>query len=813
MKISYNWLKDYLPIDLEPEKVSEILTDIGLEVEGLELHEAVEGGLKGLVVGHVLEAKKHPNADKLSLTSVDVGGKKPLPIVCGAPNVAQGQKVVVAIVGTKLFPVEGEAFTIKKGKIRGEVSMGMICAEDEIGLGTNHDGIMVLPDDAKPGTPVRDLFDLKDDYVFEIGLTPNRSDATSHIGVARDLAAALYIRQQIDDFKIKTPSIQQFTEGDGSLNIPVEVADKEACPRYAGIAITGVTVKPSPAWMQERLNAIGVRPISNIVDITNFILHELGQPLHAFDADQITGGKVMVQTLPQDTTFVTLDETERKLHAEDLMICNGLGEGMCIAGVFGGLTSGVSDETHNIFLESACFHPTRTRRTATRHNLRTDAAQRFEKGVDPNGVVFALKRAALLIAELGGGKIASPVVDVYPKQMQRARIGVQYAHINRLAGIVISPDEVRRILTALEFGIAEESPAGLTVLPGTNRTDVLREADVIEEILRIYGFNNVPEPGSVQLSLTSKGGLNEEATRNAISDYLAASGFNEIMGTSITNSTYYENDKDDLVFLLKSMNANMDVLRKNMLFSGLEAVAYNQNRQQNDLRLFEFGKTYRLLPEGKGLKRYEEIAHLSLLLTGTHKAESWREPQRKLNFFDVKQKVGDLFNRMGLKYKTDALENDVHLMYGLKYLCNNKTVAKLGVVKPSTCKKFGVKQEVLFADFDWDAIVKLLGKQKMIYAEVPRFPSVRRDLALLLDESVNFGQLSEIVQQTSKRLLQSVNLFDIFEDKAKIGEGKKSYAISMVFQDERKTLTDKEVEKIMQKLTRRLQSELGALVR
>ncbi len=816
MKISYNWLKDYLQIDLPADQAAQVLTDIGLEVEKFEVTGGVEGGFEGLVVGEVLTAEQHPNADRLRVTTVNVGGEEPLNIVCGAPNVAAGQKVVVATVGTMLYPLEGDPFKIKKGKIRGEVSMGMICAEDEIGMGTDHDGIIELDTDAPPGTPVKEVIQLETDEVFEIGLTPNRSDATNHVGVAKDLAAALQILKGSDK-KVVLPAVDGFKVSNNALPIAVEVQNTEACPRYVGVSISGVKVGESPEWMQKRLMAIGVRPINNIVDITNFILHELGQPLHAFDADKIAGNKVIVRCLPQDTEFVTLDEQTRKLHAEDLIICDGDNKPMCIAGVFGGLNSGVTEQTTNIFLESARFHPIRTRRTSARHLLRTDAAIRFEKGVDPNNCLYALKRAALLITELAGGAITSEVVDVYPTPVERPLVKVRYKRVNQLIGVDIPKDTVKNILTALDIQIQSEDEESLQVAVGTERADVLREVDVIEEILRIYGFNSVPIPETLKSSLSYSNKPDSDQLTRKIADLLVSDGFYQSMGTSITNSKYYEEGDNSIVPLMNSLNANMDVMRSNMLFSGLEAILHNQNHKQSDIRFYEFGKTYaqqEVENDGQSSIKYSEQTHLSLFLTGNLKTESWDGKTNKVSFFDLKESVQRVLSRLGIRSFQSQEADASHLAYGLTYqLGKQRPLVTFGSVKRTILKQFGIKNEVYYADIQWDQVLKVVKKQKTTYQEIPKYPSVRRDLAMLLDKEVAFGKIEAIAKSTVKQLLRNVNLFDIFDDESKLGEGKKSYAVSFLFQDERKTLTDKEVDKVMKKLIHRVQTELGAEIR
>lgn len=814
MKISYNWLKDYLPINMDHQQVAEILTDIGLEEEGIEKKQSIEGGLDGLVVGEVISCGKHPNADKLSVTSVDIGIGEDLNIVCGAPNVAAGQKVIVATVGTMLYPTKGEPFKLKKGKIRGEVSMGMICAEDEIGLGTDHDGIIVLPKATPVGTPAKEVYQLEDDYVFEIGLTPNRSDATGHIGVAKDLLAALKINYDYDG-TFNMPSVADFKINNTSLTIPVEVQDTEGCPRYAGVSIKGITVKESPEWLQTRLKAIGVRPISNIVDITNFILHELGQPLHAFDADEIDGGKVIVKTLPEGTKFVTLDGVERSLKADDLMICDANEKPMCVAGVFGGAKSGVKDTTTNIFLESACFHPIRTRRTSDRYmmdNKRTAAATRFEKGVDPNGQVFALKRAALMIQELAGGEIASEIIDIYPTKVEKAQVKLTYHKLNRLIGITIPPAEVKAIFAALEMDIVTETEDSLTLAVPTNKVDVLREADLIEEVLRIYGYNKVPISPTLHTAISHLEGVDMERVNNATAAYLAANGFNEMMGTSITNSDYYAKDEPGLVRLLNSLNVDYDVMRKYMLFSGLETIEHNQNRKNTDLRLFEFGKTYSTYKKDEA-NQYAEQAHVTLYMSGNQNTANWQQAAVAVSFFDLKQMVNGLLQRLGITNYSSTEAESEHLSYGLQYKNRKKQLVVFGKVKTTVVRKMGVKQDVYFADFHWDNIKEVLGQQKIGYVPVPKYPSVKRDLALLIDKTITFGEIEQIAAKTVKNLLKSVNLFDIYADESKVGEGKKSYAVSFVLQHDAKTLTDKEIDKLMNKLIRSYQHQLGATLR
>ena len=813
MKISYNWLKDYLNIDLTAEKAGEILTDIGLEVEGIEKTQSIEGGLSGLVVGEVKSAEQHPNADRLRVTTVDVGNGEDLQIVCGAPNVAAGQKVIVATVGTMLYPTSGEAFKIKKGKIRGQVSLGMICAEDEIGVGTSHEGIMVLDASIAVGTPAKEVFDIKEDYIIEIGLTPNRSDATCHVGVAKDLAAALRVNHAFEG-EVKMPSIADFAIDNNDLEIAVSVENYAACPRYTGLSISNIEVKESPEWLKEKLSAIGVRPISNIVDVTNFILHELGQPLHAFDAEKVTGKQVIVKNLAQDTPFVTLDETERKLQASDLMICNGNSEPMCIGGVFGGIKSGVTAETKHIFLESACFEAIGLRKTSTHHLLRTDAAMRFEKGVDPNGSIFALKRAALLIKEVAGGQISSNIVDIYPQKIEKPQIRVRYKRVETLMGVSISPAEIKNILTALEMDILSEDDASLTVAVPTNKADVLREIDIIEEITRIYGFNNIAFPPQLKTALAYTEKPNKVAVFNRVADFLVSNGFYEIMGTSISNINYYAEENKAVIPLLNSLNADLNSLRNKMLYSGLEVIAHNQNYQNTDLQLFEFGRIYGRF-EKDGQQNYTEKQHITLYLTGNKQQESWRNTaEMAYDFFDLKAIVNQVLRMLGLFSNVQAKHlKDETMAYGLKYTARKKELVSFGQVASSVSRKMGIKQKVFYADFQWDTILEFLKHQKTNFKEITKYPKVRRDLALLLDSSINFDKIEQIATKTGRKLLQAVNLFDVYEDEQKLGKGKKSYAVSFVFQDANKTLTDKEIDKMMQKMIANFQKQLSAEIR
>ncbi|MEZ4960349.1 MAG: phenylalanine--tRNA ligase subunit beta [Saprospiraceae bacterium] len=830
MTISLNWLKKYIDIDLPAEEISNLLTSLGLEVEGMEEVETIKGGLAGVVVGEVKECWKHPGADKLSLTKVDIGSSDLLQIVCGAPNVAAGQKVMVATVGTTLYPLQGEPLTLKKGKIRGEESQGMICAEDELGIGSDHSGILVLPENTPIGQSARDYFNIEKDTIYEIGLTPNRSDATCHLGVARDLSAALKI-QHGHCGEVKLPAVDGFKIDNHSLPLDVVVENTEACPRYAGVSIRGVTIRESPDWLKNRLLAIGVRPINNIVDATNFILHELGQPLHAFDLDEITGRKIIVKTLPEGTKFQSLDERERSLSAEDLMICDGESKGMCIGGVFGGIKSGVKDSTKNIFLESAHFNAKWIRRSSTRHDLRTEAAKVFEKGHDPNLCVYALKRAAMLMVELAGGEIASAVVDIYPTPIRPAAITVKYDYVNRLIGTRISTKEIKAILLALGMDILSETGETFTVAVPTNKADVTRPADIVEEILRVYGLDNVPVPTQMRSSIVRNEYPDPNQVRNAIGDYLAANGFNEIMSLSLSQSTFYKEilprEPADIVPVNNTSNVQLDIMRPTMLFSGLEAVANNQNRQQSDLKLFEFGKTYHggrwtvdggRQEAGGGrvdvTKVFDEPQHLAIFLTGQRWAESWRNAgSPAADYFTLKNFVENILARLSVTgYQETVVKDDV-FSYGMKYHRGPKELAVFGKVQPRVSKKMGIKSEVFYADFNWDLLLQAVKKQSITFAELNKFPTVRRDLALVIGKSVKFSDIAALAKKVGKKLLKDIILFDVFEDESKLGEGKKSYAIGFTFEDPTRTLQDKEVDTVMGELIGSFEQKLGAVIR
>ncbi|HPF51815.1 MAG TPA: phenylalanine--tRNA ligase subunit beta [Draconibacterium sp.] len=816
MKISYSWLKDYIQLDKTPHEIGDILTQIGLEVAGIEEVETVKGGMQGLVIGEVLTCEKHPNSDHLSVTTVNVGGSEALPIVCGAPNVAAGQKVVVATVGTVLYDGDQE-FTIKKSKIRGEVSIGMICAEDEIGLGTDHEGIMVLDENAKVGTAAKDFFKIESDWVIEIDLTPNRIDAGSLIGVARDLAAFLSKTEKVAYSK---PSVEDFKVDNHNLEIPVEVLNQEACPRYSAVTISGVEIKESPEWLQNRLKMIGLSPINNVVDVTNFVLFESGQPLHAFDADEITGKKVVVRTMKQGTKFTTLDENERELHEEDLIICN-TEEGMCIGGVFGGIRSGVKDSTRNIFLESAYFDPVYIRKTARRHGLNTDASFRFERGVDPNNTIFALKRAALLIKEVAGGTISSEIVDVYPEPVEDFKIDITYANVKRLIGKELGTETIKNILTSLEIKIINEDEKGLSLLVPPYRVDVKREADVIEEILRIYGYNNVEIPTQVNASLQTAEKPSPDHVKNLVAEMLTAQGFNEIWSNSLTKAAYYEPLKQfsatQTVQILNPLSTDLNGMRQTLLFGGLESIAYNSNRQNKNLKFYEFGNCY--FYKGTQLKdqpanNYWEENHLALFVTGNKEIENWTTKEEATSFYNLKSYAENILKRLGLNNHNLVVNESENEIFsdGLTYLYNNKLLLEIGVVAKSFLKKFDIDRPVYYADFNWDHVFQMHKKHQVTFNELPKFPAVRRDLALLIDKNVRFNEIKQLALKTERQLLCDVDLFDVYEGKG-VPAGKKSYAVSFILRDDYKTLNDKQIDKTMQRLIFVFGKELGAELR
>jgi phenylalanyl-tRNA synthetase beta chain len=806
MKISYNWLKQFIKIDLKSEETATLLTDLGLEVEVVEKYQSVRGGLEGVVVGHVLTCEKHPDADRLSITTVDLGDGTPVQIVCGASNVAKGQNVPVATIGTKLFDAAGVAFEIKKGKIRGQESHGMICAEDELGLGTSHEGIMVLDANLKPGTPAAKVFNIENDEVFEIGLTPNRADAMSHYGVARDLRASLL--QKNSNIELITPSVSTFRIDKRTLKIDVDVKDSKLAPRYCGVTLSGLTVKPSPEWLQNRLKAIGITPKNNIVDVTNYILHDLGQPLHAFDAAKING-KIIVKTLAAGTKFTTLDAIERTLHEEDLMICDEKGP-LCIAGVFGGINSGITETTNSIFLESAYFNPVSIRKSAKRHGLNTDASFRFERGIDPNITEFALKRAALLIKEVAGGEITSDIIDIYPKKMEDFPVFLNFDKTAKLIGQELPKETIKKILASLDIKVTTVSDAGLGLIIPSYRVDVQREIDVIEEILRVYGYNNIIFTKKLNATVSNSARTEDYKVQNTIATQLNSLGFHEMMANSLTTPHYVglsQMLKEEYnVMMLNPLSNDLSAMRQSLLFSGLEAVSYNINRRNSDLKLFEFGKTYHKLPSG-----YVEPKHLTLFASGNRSEESWRNDQKPSDFFLFKGYVTSVLERLGiLKIQNKPATSDV-FAEGMAIACGNDILVEFGTVKKSILKYFDIKQEVFYADFNWNLILKLIST-KIKFTDIPKYPEVRRDLALLVDQSVAFDAIYSIARQTEKSLLKDINLFDVYEGK-NLPEGKKSYAVSFTLQDNSKTLTEEQIDKIMNKLQKNMEIELGASLR
>ena len=798
MKISYSWLKQFIKTEKTPQEISLILTDIGLEVESLEKVQPVVGGLEGLVIGEVVDCEQHPNADRLRITKVDIGTAELLQIVCGAPNVAKNQKVVVAPVGTTVFPNDGEPFKINKSKIRGEVSEGMICAEDEVGLGASHAGIMVLPEHTPVGITAKSYFKMEDDFVFEIGLTPNRADAASHLGVARDLAAYLRTNCQL-------PDVSSFKTDHENLNIEVAVEDIEACPRYTSLTLTGVTVKPSPEWLQDKLKVIGVRPINNVVDVTNYVLHELGQPLHAFDADQIIGGKVKVKKCAEQTPFVTLDDVARKLSAEDLMICNAEAP-MCIAGVFGGKSSGVSEKTSNIFLESAYFNAVSVRKTSKRHNLKTDASFRYERGTDPEITLLALKRAALLIKEVAGGEISSIISDHYPTKINPFELEVSFENIVKLIGQPIPNSEIKAIILALGIEVVSETAKGLSLKVPAYKVDVTRECDVTEEVLRIYGYNNITIPTKINASLAFTIKPNKENIQNLIADMLTANGFLEIWCNSLTRAAFSKNTSE-MVQILNPLSSDLNVMRQNLLQPALESVAYNQNRKNADLKFYEFGKTYHLIDNV-----YVERPRLLVLLTGAMQSEQWNHSKSFSSFYNIKAAVDAILNRLGLSnFQTEEL-SDENFAYGLKYFRGNQTLVSFGAATAADKKQAGVDKDVFYADFDWAMLLAALQKNKIVNKEVTKYPSVRRDLSLLVDGKVTFEELKSIAFKSEKKLVKQVQVFDVYQGD-KLPEGKKSYALSFILQDEEQTLTDKQIDSIMQKIIANLAQTVKAEIR
>ena len=820
MNISYNWLKEYVNFDLTPEETAAALTSIGLETGSVEEVQSIKGGLEGLVIGKVLTCEPHPNSDHMHITTVDLGQEEPVQIVCGAANVAAGQKVVVATLGTKLYDGD-ECFTIKKSKLRGVESNGMICAEDEIGVGTSHEGIIVLPDDVTPGTLAKDYYNIKSDYVLEVDITPNRADACSHYGVARDLYA--WLIQNGRQAELKRPSVDAFKVDNHDMDIDVVVENTEACPRYAGVSIKGVTVKESPEWLQNKLRLIGVRPINNIVDITNYILHAYGQPMHCFDADKIKGGKIVVRTCEEGTKFVTLDEVERKLSDRDLMICNAE-EPMCIGGVFGGLDSGTTEATKDVFLESAYFHPTWVRKTARRHGLSTDSSFRFERGIDPNGCIYALKEAALLVKELAGGEIASEIKDNYPNPIADFAVELPFEYVNGLIGKEIPKETVKSIVRSLEMKIVEETESGLSLLVPPYRVDVQRPCDVVEDILRIYGYNNVEIPTTLKSSLSVKGEVDKSVKlQNLVSEQLVGCGFNEILNNSLTAAAYYEGlesyKPENLVRLMNPLSNDLNVMRATLLFGGLESICHNANRKNADLKFFEFGNCYHFNAEKKNpekvLAAYSEELHMGLWVTGKRVSNSWAHANEDSSVYELKAYVLNIFRRLGVNFGGlvfGNLTNDIYSVAISVHTRGGKLLATFGVVSKKILKAFDIDNEVYYADLNWKELMKAIKGNAVYYKEISKFPAVKRDLALLIDKNVQFAEIEKIAYETDKKLLKSVELFDVYEGK-NLEAGKKSYAVSFMLQDENATLNDKQIDKFMQKLITNLQNKLDAKLR
>ncbi len=820
MNISYNWLKEYVNFDLTPEETAAALTSIGLETGSVEEVQSIKGGLEGLVIGKVLTCEPHPNSDHMHITTVDLGQGEPVQIVCGAANVAAGQKVVVATLGTKLYDGD-ECFTIKKSKLRGVESNGMICAEDEIGVGTSHEGIIVLPDDVTPGTLAKDYYNIKSDYVLEVDITPNRADACSHYGVARDLYA--WLIQNGRQAELKRPSVDAFKVDNHDMDIDVVVENTEACPRYAGVSIKGVTVKESPEWLQNKLRLIGVRPINNIVDITNYILHAYGQPMHCFDADKIKGGKIVVRTCEEGTKFVTLDEVEHKLSERDLMICNAE-EPMCIGGVFGGLDSGTTEATKDVFLESAYFHPTWVRKTARRHGLSTDSSFRFERGIDPNGCIYALKEAALLVKELAGGEIASEIKDNYPNPIADFAVELPFEYVNGLIGKEIPKETVKSIVRSLEMKIVEETESGLSLLVPPYRVDVQRPCDVVEDILRIYGYNNVEIPTTLKSSLSVKGEVDKSVKlQNLVSEQLVGCGFNEILNNSLTAAAYYEGlesyKPENLVRLMNPLSNDLNVMRATLLFGGLESICHNANRKNADLKFFEFGNCYHFNAEKKNpekvLAAYSEELHMGLWVTGKRVSNSWAHANEDSSVYELKAYVLNIFRRLGVNFGGlvfGNLTNDIYSVAISVHTRGGKLLATFGVVSKKILKAFDIDNEVYYADLNWKELMKAIKGNAVYYKEISKFPAVKRDLALLIDKNVQFAEIEKIAYETDKKLLKSVELFDVYEGK-NLEAGKKSYAVSFMLQDENATLNDKQIDKFMQKLITNLQNKLDAKLR
>ncbi|MEQ9063035.1 MAG: phenylalanine--tRNA ligase subunit beta [Vicingaceae bacterium] len=807
MKVSYNWLQDYLPIEAEIDELSKVLTGTGLEVGSIVKVEPVTGGLEGLVVGEVLKVDKHPNADRLTICKVKVAPGEERSIVCGAPNIKQGQKVVVALSGTTIYPTNAEPFTIKKGKIRGEVSEGMICAEDEIGIGQNHDGILVLDSSAMIGTSLRNYYKIKDDFAIEIDLTPNRTDAISHFGVARDFLAVKNLTSLKND-AIRIPDVTAFKIDNEEFKIEVTVEDHEACPRYSGLSMSGIKVSESPDWLKDKLKTVGLKPINNIVDAANFIMYETGQPLHVFDADQIKGQKVLVRKLKEGTSFVTLDGEERKLDKDDLMICNPEG-GMCIAGVFGGLTSGVTDKTERIFIESAYFHGSGIRKTAKRHGLSTDASYRYERGANIESTIYALKRLSLLIKELTGAQITSDIIDVYPNKKDRNRIEFRWTYLNQISGQVIAPAEATNILISLGFEISKESSEGVELIVPPYRVDVTREIDVVEEVLRIYGYNNIEIPKRMQSAISFSEDQDGGIVRRKVSAFLSSRGFREVMNNSLTSKKHLIKDQPGIE-ITNPLSSELSVMRMSLNPGGLESIRYNINRKSSDLMLFEFGKVYSLLDEAS----FKEQFKLGLWMTGEKGNLSWKTTATPVDFYDLKESLELLLRKLGLgigslKVRETKIEN---ADFGLAYFIGKKELARILKHSEEYLKQMEIEQAVYSAEIDWNTLLIALSKLSVSFESLPKYPSVRRDLALLLDESVQYDQVERIAKDVENRLLKEVSLFDVYRGKG-VDPDKKSYAVSFLFRDDNKTLTDAQIDKVMKKFIDRFQTELGAELR
>ena len=825
MKISYKWLREYVDTDLTPNELDELLTFSGLEIEGVEKVESIKGGLEHVVIAQVLTCEPHPDSDHLHLTTVDVGTGTPLNIVCGAPNVAAGQKVVCAQIGTKIYTSDTEFYEIKKGKLRGAVSEGMLCAADELQLGSDHSGIMVLPDDAPVGMPAKQYFHLEEDYTLEVAITANRSDATSHIGVARDVVAVLNTRNQAGKH-IQWPEVADLSAANGKNGVRVTVEEPALCPRYTGITLENVHVADSPEWLQNKLRTVGIRPINNVVDVTNFILMEVGQPLHAFDADTITGNHVIVRTLPQDTPFVTLDGVERKLDHRDLMICNEQ-EGMCIAGVFGGQKSGVTHATTRVFLESAFFNPVSIRKTSKRHTLKTDASFRYERGCDPNITRWALQRAVYLIQQLTGATIASEVVDIYPNPIPRAQVDINFKRVFSLIGQTIPIEAIRTALTSLDIEIVAETADGMTLRIPTCKVDVTRECDVVEEIMRIYGYNNIHVDERISSCLSFGTKPNPNQLKNIVSDLLTYNGFSEIMNNSLTKSEYFENNPDfdaaRSIHILNPLSKELNVMRQTLLYCGMECIVRNLNYKIHDQKLYEFGRTYQLAPDATAqdcdlpvTKKYIETPHLAIFMTGNLEAENWKNPSTPVDFYHLKAHVMNILRRMRVNFSRlqtiPATEHYYSEGIDIVYRDNHKTLCSIGRLNRDTLKRMDCKQEVFYADIDWSLILKNYPAKEVLFAEIPKYPEVRRDLALILENKVTFAEIEQVAFNTEKKLLKQVSLFDVYKGKG-ITEGMKSYAVSFILQDKDKTLTDKQIEAVMAKLQKNLETQLGAQIR